>query len=267
MLKKRLIFALLYDQGNFMLSRNFRLQKVGDLSWLEKNYNFSHIAFSIDELVVLDVSRKERDINRFSDDLKTLAKGCFVPIAAGGGVRTLEHARILLQSGADKVIINTPLFDNQQLVNKLVVEFGQQCVVASFDVKQSIREDYEIWTANGTRCVEGSLSTWLEKIAQYEVGELYLNSMDRDGTGQGYDMKILEHLPTLTPMPIILAGSAGNFHHLADGLSHKQVDAVSTAHLFNFVGNGLEISRNSLREKGFNLAQWDRTYNAEVRSA
>lgn len=256
MLKKRLVFTLLYDRGFFMLSRNFRLQKVGDLRWLQKNYNFSHITFSIDELIVLDVSRGERDISRFCDDLKSLTQGCFVPIAAGGGVRTIEHARTLLRSGADKVVINTPLFDNQALISELAAEFGQQCIVASIDIKRSAKGDYQVWVGNGNRCIEGSLAEWTKEVSHYAVGELYLNSMDRDGTGQGYDLKILDHLPELIPMPVILAGGAGHFHHLAEGLSHNRVDAVATAHLFNFVGDGLEKARQRLKASGFELATW-----------
>lgn len=257
MLKKRIIFTLLYDRGFFMLSRNFRLQKVGDLRWLEKNYNFSHIAFSIDELIVLDVSRGERDVACFCEHLKALTKGCFVPIAAGGGIRTVEHARMLLRSGADKVVINTPLFDKPGLINEMASEFGQQCVVASLDVKKSSTGNYQVWIENGSRYVEGSMAEYLNRMSESAIGEVYLNSMDRDGTGQGYDLKMLEHLSEGMSQPIILAGGAGNVHHLAEGLSDTRVDAVATAHLFNFVGNGLELARQHLYQKQFDLARWD----------
>ena len=136
MLKKRIIFTLLYDSGNFMLSRNFRLQQVGNLTWLQPNYNFSHIAFFIDELIILDVSRGERNTDNFCETLKKLTSDCFVPIAAGGGVRSIDYARRLLRSGADKIVINTPLFEDQDLVRDLVKEFGQQCVVGSVDIKR-----------------------------------------------------------------------------------------------------------------------------------
>lgn len=239
-----------------MLSRNFRLQKVGDGRWLERNYDFSRIAFSIDELMVLDVSREERNIDAFCQQLKSITKGCFAPIAAGGGVRSVEDARGLLRAGADKVVINTPLFGQSSLVSELATEFGQQCVVASIDVKASPQNGYQIWAGNGTRCVEGSLRAWLESMSQCPVGELYLNSMDRDGTGQGYDMQVLDHLPKSMPIPVIMAGGAGNHHHLAEGLSDRRVDAVATAHLFNFVGDGLKVARSRLFEQGFDLARW-----------
>lgn len=256
MLKNRMIFALLYDNGSFMLSRNFRLQKVGDLQWLQKNYNFASVAFSIDELIVLDVSRGERNVERFCDHLKALAEGCFVPIAAGGGIRTIAHAKQLLRSGADKVVINSPLFDGRSLVTELASEFGQQCLVAALDVKSAAGGGYALWADNGGRQVQGTLAEWLRAIAEYPVGEVYLNSMDRDGTGQGYEMAMLDHLPASFPISVILAGGAGKPHHLAEGLRDHRVDAVSTAHLFNFVGDGLKKARQALLSEGFNLAEW-----------
>ena len=265
MLKKRVIFTLLYDNGSFMLSRNFRLQKVGDLAWLEKNYNFSRVAFSIDELIVLDVSRGERNIDRFCENLKALTKGCFVPIAAGGGILSLQHAFALLRSGADKIVINTPLFNDSSLILDIASKFGQQCVVASIDAKLISNSDYEIFAENGSKNI-GKLNKWFEKISEYAIGELYLNSIDRDGTGQGYDLCMLSHIPQTLSVPIILAGGAGNFHHLAEGLSDPRVDAVATAHLFNFVGDGLEVARRKLLEvQKFNLATWDHPRDIERR--
>lgn len=252
-----MIFTLLYNQGAFMLSRNFRLQKVGDLRWLQKNYDFSRVAFSIDELIVLDVSCTERDLNRFCDHLKSLTENCFVPIAAGGGIRSLSDARRLLRSGADKIVVNTPLFDDDALIRELAADFGQQCIIASIDVKYDNNVGYQIWIENGKRCIEGTLGGWLSKIVELPVGELYLNSIDRDGTGQGYDLKILEKLETVIPIPVIIAGGAGQYHHLSEGLKNARIDAVATAHLFNFVGDGLEKARFGLLEEGLSLGEWD----------
>ena len=240
-----------------MLSRNFRLQKVGDLRWLQKNYDFSRVAFSIDELIVLDVSRGQRDSDRFCDNLKILVENCFVPIAAGGGVRSLSDARRLLRSGADKVVVNTPLFDDETLIRELAVNLGQQCIVASVDVKHDNGVGYQIWVENGKRCIVGSIEERLRKIFELPIGELYLNSIDRDGTGHGYDLEMLNKLPKLITVPLIIAGGAGHYGHLAEGLANDGIDAFATAHLFNFVGDGLAKARFGLLEDGFSLAQWD----------
>ncbi len=257
MLKKRLIFSLLYSKGQFMLSRNFRLQKVGSLRWLQTNYNFSHISYSIDELIVLDVSRGEKNSDEFCAVLKQLTEGCFVPITAGGGVKTIDAARKLLRSGADKVVVNSMLYENSNFINQLSSEFGQQCVVASVDIKASPDGGYQAWADCGSKCVAGSAAEWVELIVQNGVGELYLNSMDRDGTGQGYDFRLLDLLPTNMNKPVILAGGVGNASHLAAGMADSRVDAVATAHLFNFVGDGLKLARQALISCGVPLPLWN----------
>ncbi len=237
-----------------MLSRNFRLQKVGDLDWLQKNYNFSKISFAIDELIVLDVSRENQGSDEFAETLKKLTEGCFMPIAAGGGIRSIQYATKLLRSGADKVVINTPLFSNQSFIYELSQEFGQQCIVGSIDIKKNAEQNYNIYCSNGGKLVDGSTTDILEKVCGLPIGELYLNSINQDGTGQGFDQYLLELLPKEISMPVIMAGGAGNSNHLAEGLGLLRVDAVATAHLFNFVGDGLEKSRLQLLEKNFNLA-------------
>jgi cyclase len=256
MLKKRVIFTLLYANGNFMLSRNFRLQKVGDLRWLQKNYNFSQTAFSIDELIILDVSREQRDLDKFGQHVSRIAEECFVPIAVGGGVRNVEQARELLQNGADKIVINTLIDTDPDMVKELAAEFGRQCVVGAVDVKQSA-ESFDVWTENGTKQQQLQLSKWIDRITNLPIGEVYLNSMDRDGTGQGYLLEMLDQLPKLMPIPLILAGGAGKHQHLSEALIDSRVDAVATANLFNFVGDGLMKSRNAMIETGLDLAQWD----------
>lgn len=257
MLKKRLIFTLLYNNGQFMLSRNFRLQKVGNLQWLQSNYNFSHISYSIDELIVLDVTRGEKASDDFCSTLKKLSEGCFVPIAAGGGIRSIEDARNLLRSGADKVVINSPLYEGSGFTSHLASEFGRQCVVASMDIKATLDGGYQVWSECGSKCLDGTAAEWVERVTQDDVGELYLNSMDRDGTGQGYDLGLLDLLPADISKPVILAGGAGNASHLAAGLANLHVDAVATAHLFNFIGDGLKQARNSLISGGIDLPIWD----------
>jgi imidazole glycerol-phosphate synthase subunit HisF len=256
MLKKRIIFTLLYDNGSFMLSRNFRLQRVGDLNWLQTNYNFSKISFFIDELIVLDVSRNDRNSQEFCRTLQSLTEGCFVPIAAGGGIRSIEYAKQLLRSGADKVVVNTPLFDQQELIKSLAEEFGQQCVVGSIDLRRTQEGDLVPWRESGTKSFSSYSLDEIFHLGSSYVGEWYLNSIDKDGTGQGYDLSILDLIPIGSQTSVILAGGAGNSLHLQEGLSDSRVDAVATAHLFNFVGDGLKQARMKLTRTGIVLASW-----------
>lgn len=256
MLRKRIIFTLLYDNGHFVLSRNFRLQRVGDLAWLNRNYNFSRIAFHIDELIVLDVSRSQRDSQKFCQMLREFSQGCFAPIAAGGGVRSVAGARALLQSGADKVVVNSALFQSPELVHELVEAFGQQCVVGSVDLKRNANGNFSVHIENGTQQLDMPVAQALEPLSHGLVGEIYLNSMDRDGTGQGYDFDILSALSSSWRTPVIFAGGVGNSQHLMVGLQDPRVDAVATAHLFNFVGDGLAKARSNIVSSGIHLAHW-----------
>lgn len=258
MLKKRIIFTLLYSDGYFILSRNFRLQRVGDDNWLKKNYDFSSVSSYIDELIVLDVSRGQRDKDRFCSALQSITRGCFVPIAAGGGVRSVEDARRLLRSGADKVVLNSPLFSDPELISQIAQEFGQQCVVGSIDIGGVQGGPYHIAVANGAEILPGDGSARLREVDYACIGEVYLNSIARDGTGQGYDLQILDMMPR-GEVPIILAGGVGNANHLREGLMDVRVDAVATAHLFNFIGNGLRLARESILAAGFELASWPGT--------
>jgi cyclase len=170
---------------------------------------------------------------------------------------TINHARELLRSGADKVVVNTSIYNEDNFIKKLASEFGEQCVVASMDIKHIKEDEYQVYTENGSKHVNGSAKDLIKFVEKNAVGEIYLNSIDRDGTGQGYDMRILDLLSDDISKPVILAGGAGNALHLAEGLADSRVDAVATAHLFNFVGDGLKKARSSLITNGIDLPIWD----------
>jgi cyclase len=187
----------------------------------------------------------------------SVTEECFVRIAAGGGVRTIEDARTLLRSGADIVVVNTPLYENSSLINELASEFGQQCVLAPIDVKRVSDSLCQVLTECGSKPLEGSVANWIEQVVKSAVSEIYLNSMDKDGTGQGYDLQLLDLLPEGMPKLVIFVGGVGNATHLAEGLADPRLDAVATAHLFNFVGDGLKQARLSLIANGIDLPIWD----------
>lgn len=263
MVKNRLIFTLLQQRGTFVLSRNFRLQLVGNLDWLIRHYNFETIAFSIDELIVLNVERGEKDIEEFSRNLRELSKYCLMPIAAGGGIRTFNDARLIMNSGADKLVINTPLYTQKELVTELVEVFGNQCIVASIDYTKK-NDDESVMIDNGSRHTGWSIKAAVANAQDLGAGEIYITSMDQDGTGQGLDIEVIQRIGQVSKVPIIASGGVGNYAQVAEGFQEGNVKAVSTANLFNFLGNGLVETRKYLIEKNLNMAVWDREWNALV---
>lgn len=256
MLRNRLIFGLIYNNGAFMQSRNFRLQRVGDINWLEKNYKFQKISFSLDELLVVDATKGAKDIEKFSAVVSRLVDDVFIPVAAGGGIRKIEDAELLFKSGADKVILNTPLYTNPALASEIINRYGSQSLVASVDYKV-INGEPIVHINDGTQSIDAAMQDYLRYLEQLGVGEIVFNSIDKDGTGFGYDLENIEKYAKSVNMPFIVMGGAGNERHLSEGLSIDGVSAVATANLFNFIGNGLPNARTYMLEHGANLARWE----------
>lgn len=246
MLKKRLIFALLYDAGYFSLSRNFRVQRVGDLTWLRDQYHFGTLAASIDELLILDVTRGPRLTQNFLSSVSSLASTIHVPISVGGGVRDSSDVRALMGSGADKVVINSAIVSAPGAIGAVRDRFGQQSIVGSVDVVR-VEHGYEVMVENGT-VPAGPLGRFVDEKVRDIAGEILLNSIDRDGTGRGLDLAIPLSLPAGVEQPVILMGGTGRPDHIVEGLRDSKVDAVATSNLLNFIGDGLEMVRSSCRE-------------------
>lgn len=260
--KKRLIFTLLFDSEsqNFCLSRNFSLQKVGNLSWLKKNYNFSNVSKYIDELIILEVSRESTNTEVFNSVLKILSSECFIPVAAGGNIKTINDAKNLFLSGADKIVINSALFDSPELIKEISQEFGKQSIIGSFDLKKEQNQEYKFFTKKGSKKEIIDPIVFFKSLSQISIGEIYLNSIDKDGTGQDFDYGILKLLPANFNLPLIMAGGAGHTNHLIKALENEKIDAASTAHLFNFMGDILKKSRQKASDKGLNLASWSSNF-------
>jgi cyclase len=240
----------------FTQSRNFRLQKAGDIRWLERNYKFQQIAWSLDELIVMDATRGEKNKEKFSRTLSQLVDDVFIPITAGGGIASLDDAKLLFDSGADKIIVNSLVHCNPAMLESLASKYGSQSVVVSVDFKNEGGKSV-VYIRNGTERLDCSLEEHLLKAQKCGAGEIYLNSIDRDGTGFGYDIESINCLNSVIRVPLIIAGGAGNQKHLIEGLSLDNVDAVATANLFNFVGNGLPKARTEILASNGNLANWE----------
>lgn len=245
-----------------MQSRNFRLQRVGDLRWLERNYHFQRISFSLDELIVINATRDVKSIQTFAAVISELVNEVFIPLTAGGGIRTMQDAELLFNNGADKILVNSILIENSYLVKDLIQKYGSQSLVASIDYR-TIDGKQVVFTNYGSREVEMSLEQYIIYLESLDVGEIYLNSIDKDGTGFGYDLEIINQLTENISKPLIIAGGAGNEKHLLEGLQIPGVSAVATANLFNFIGDGLPKARKQIIESGENLAVWIDEYTLQ----
>jgi len=238
-----------------MQSRNFRLQRVGDINWLEKNYKFQQIAGSLDELIVVDATRNIKDLGAFSAVVSRLVEDVFIPVTAGGGIRKIQDAEALFNSGADKIILNSALVKDPKLVTTIVERYGSQSLVASIDYK-IINNEPVIFIEDGSTKIDQTLESYIDFLHSLNVGEVYLNSIDQDGTGFGYDFETINSYAKSFSMPLIVAGGAGNEKHLLEAIEIDNVAAVATANLFNFVGNGLPNARKYMIEENSNLANW-----------
>jgi cyclase len=253
LVKKRIIFSLLYNDGSFCLSRNFRLQSVGDIKWLLETYNFENIANSIDELVILNVGKGNVNDRKFLNTVEDLSKSIFVPISIGGGITTINHAETLFKSGADKITLNTLYRENVTLAKALAREFGSQAIIGSVDFQREVIQpvvSYTTLTNHGQRAWL-PLADHIKVLLENQCGELLLRSIEKDGTGMGLDLQVLEYLGSELDVPVILEGGVGNGTHIVEGFASPLVDAVCTANLLNFVGDGLIRAREYVEKSYF----------------
>ena len=259
LLKKRLIFTLLYRDGKFCLSRNFRLQNIGDVFWLLDSYNFRNLAGIIDELVILDLSRESRDKKIFLRDMSLVLEDFFIPVSIGGNIRDIDAADELFSSGADKIVLNTLFHVDDKACIRIAEKFGSQAIVASIDFTHIYSTALGCWIYE-TRYSGGlkpgaNLSLHLNVVQQAGCGEILLRSIDRDGTSNGLDVNSLNELPEVTSVPVILSGGIGKASHISEGLSESRVDAIATANLLNFVGSGFHNAKTVLIENGINVTR------------
>ena len=257
MAKKRVIFTLLYSDGCFFLSRNFRCQKAGDVKWLLRNFKFSELSRSIDELIILDVTRGEKDRGRFLEAVSAVISECFIPVALGGAIERVEDAARFINCGADKLVFGKAYLSAPDTVRTVIDTYGEQCVIGCIDVKRDGEGGYHAFVNNGVERTGRAFPDWLATMQQVGFGELMIQSIDLDGTGFGLDLASLAQLPSGFDKPLILCGGSGKPVHLFEGLQDPHVDAVATANLFNFIGDGLAKARTALVDGGLELAKWE----------
>lgn len=264
MKKKRLIPVLLLRNGWLVQSKQFRrYQNLGNPVSAVKRLS----EWASDELIYLDITRDESyDLRR--DDLghpnrhsifeiiEDVSKVAFMPITVGGRIRTLQDIEKRLALGADKISLNTMAVEEPRLVESAAREFGSQCIVVSIDVKMA-EGGYRVITHGGTQVTPYTPRDWAKKVEQLGAGEILLNSVDRDGMKNGYDLELLDHVAGSIGIPVIACGGVGDWAHLAEALEQTSVDAVAAANIFHYSDQSVFLAKKFLYERGLNVRRPD----------
>tara|TARA_B100000787_G_scaffold169982_1_gene163263 strand:- start:2333 stop:3100 length:768 start_codon:yes stop_codon:yes gene_type:complete len=248
MKKKRIIFKLIFSDGYFCVSRNFKLQKVGNVKWLFDKLKFDNIANHIDELVIINASPsnfKDPISKKFKASITQLMRKTFVPLTIGGGLRNLSQVLECFKIGADKIVLNSAIADNSSFVKNCVNKFGSQAIIAGVDFKIQESKYYSYINNGQKKYLE--LNKHFKIIKKLKYGEVFLTSIDKDGTGFGFEKDVLKNYNL--KMPLVLSGGAGNAEHFLDIIFNDDLSGLMTGNLFNFLGNGLiELRRKLLKD-------------------
>lgn len=243
MLKRRVIPVLLLRDGRMVKGRQFReFRDTGNPATAIRIYS----AQDADELVFLDIQGGGR--TELLRVLREASKECFMPLAAGGGVTSVDEVRELVAAGADKVVITTQSVVRPQLITEVARQFGAQCVVAGIDFRRE-ESGPKVWIRSGSERTELDPVEHARRLVQLGAGEIFLNSIDRDGMMEGYDLDMAAKLADAVTVPVILCGGAGHFMHLAEALQKTGVSAVACASLFHFGDNNPIRARSYLRNQ------------------
>ena len=247
MLKIRVIPTLLWKNHGLVKGVRFdSWRRVGTVLPAIKVYNLR----DVDEMIVVDVEATGEDREPDYESIEEFCRECFVPIAIGGGVRTVEQIRRLLECGADKVTVNSAAFDSPDLVHDSANRFGSQCVVASIDVRRHDDGHTECVSHSGTRPTGLDPVAWAGEMERRGAGEILLTSVERDGTMEGYDIEITRAVADAVTIPVIASGGAGNYGHLHAALSEGHASAVAAASIFHFTQQTPLEAKKSLAESG-----------------
>ncbi|MGC8627631.1 MAG: imidazole glycerol phosphate synthase subunit HisF [Acidimicrobiales bacterium] len=226
----RVVPCLDVDAGRVVKGVRFKdLREAGDPVELAKRYD----AEGADELVFYDITASAEARSTMVEVVARTAEQVFIPLTVGGGVRTLEDARRLLRVGADKVSVNSAAVARPELVQEISATFGAQCAVVGIDVRRK-GASWEVYTHGGRAPTGIDALAWAERCEQLGAGELVLNSMDRDGTREGYDLQLTKRVVELTSIPVVASGGVGSLHHLVEGAVAGKADAVLAASIFHF---------------------------------
>jgi imidazole glycerol-phosphate synthase subunit HisF len=247
MLKARVIPCLDVKDGRVVKGVNFvDLRDAGDPVEAAKAYD----AAGADELCFLDISATHENRGTMLDVVQRTAAQCFMPLTVGGGVRTLDDIRNLLLAGADKVSINSAAVSNRAFVKQAAEKFGSQCVVVAIDAKQTPSGKFEIFTHGGRKETGIDAVDFAREVTTLGAGEILLTSMDRDGTGKGFNISLTRAIADAVAVPVIASGGVGTLQHLVEGIKDGHATAVLAASIFHFGTYTIAQAKQAMADAG-----------------
>ena len=244
---KRIIPCLDVKSGRVVKGINFvNLVDAGDPAEQAKFYSEN----GADEICFLDITASNENRNIILDVVKKTSQKCFVPLTVGGGVRNINDIANLLNSGADKVSINTAAVKNINIVRESAENFGSQCTVIAIDAKKNGENKWEVFTHGGRNSTGKDVLTYAKQVEKLGAGEILLTSMDRDGTKKGYDLELTELISNSVNIPVIASGGVGRLEHLYDGFNKGKASAALAASIFHFGEFSINDAKKYLDSKG-----------------
>ena len=261
MLAKRIIPCLDVTGGRVVKGVNFvELRDAGDPVEIAARYNEQ----GADELTFLDITATSDARDVILHIIEAVASQVFIPLTVGGGVRTVEDVRRLLNAGADKVSFNSAAIANPQVICDASNKYGAQCIVVAIDAKRRTTEDahrlglngqpvgdgWDVFSHGGRKNVGLDAVAWASQMANFGAGEILLTSMDRDGTKRGFDLELTRAVADAVSVPVIASGGVGNLDHLADGVQQGGADAVLAASIFHYGEFTVGQAKERMRERG-----------------
>lgn len=253
-LAKRIIPCLDVDNGRVVKGVKFvDIRDAGDPVEIARRYDRE----GADEITFLDITATHDNRDTIVHVVEQVASEVFIPLTVGGGIRTLDDIRRMLNAGADKVGINSAAVFNPEFVREAAEKFGSQCIVVAIDAKKVSEENqpdrWEIFTHGGRKLTGINAVEWAVKMTEYGSGEILLTSMDRDGTKSGFDLALTKAVSDAISIPVIASGGVGNLDHLVDGVLLGKADAVLAASIFHFAEYSIEQAKQHMRAKGIEV--------------
>jgi len=248
-LAKRIIPCLDVDNGRVVKGVQFLdIRDAGDPVEVARRYNEQ----GADEITFLDITATADDRDTIAHVVEQVASQVFIPLTVGGGIRTLDDIRRMLNAGADKVSINSAAVFRPEFVQEASDHFGSQCIVVAIDAKR-VDDHWEIFTHGGRKATGIDVVEWARKMQAFGAGEILLTSMDGDGTKKGYDLALTRAVSDAVSIPVIASGGVGNLQDLADGIIQGGAEAVLAASIFHFGEYTLEQAKLHLQGQGIEV--------------